>query len=119
MENPEVERYFSEIYQRDIDGFMDLVLASLRQFPDLLLLVRSTVATKREALSRMIDHYAERDEFETCVWLRDVSAELDGKTLPESLFFQQHWVYYYYNKLLISYFFEDEQISSDQQSGDA
>jgi hypothetical protein len=109
-----LENYFFDLYQRDIDSFMDSVLESIKKFPKLLLLARSTVPKKKELIGLMIKHYEERDEFETCMFLRDLTHALDGKTIPESMLATDHWVYYYYNKMILSYFFEDEQISSDK-----
>jgi hypothetical protein len=73
--NPQDEEFLAtllELRDQDLDMFMQLVLLSLKRFPDLAVEDDQPAEQKLEALKRMLAHFESKEEYEDCAFLRDL-----------------------------------------------
>lgn len=73
--NPQDEEFLAtllELRDRDLDKFMQLVLLSLKKFPDLAVSDEQPTEQKIAALKRMLSHFESKEEYEDCAFIRDL-----------------------------------------------
>ena len=61
------------------DGFMDLVMKVIKQHPDIVVEDDSDPNKKLMALTKIREHYVEKEEYENCVLIRDLEQKINGK----------------------------------------
>lgn len=82
-ENPlydeELLKTLLELREKDFDGFMNLVLSSLKKHPEVALEDRAPVESKLKALTSMLKHYEENESYEDCAFLRDLKESIENE----------------------------------------
>jgi hypothetical protein len=66
-----------ELKEKDLDGFMNLVLFSLKTHPDFAVEDDSPTENKVEALKRLLAHFEEKEEYEDCAFIRDLKKDIE------------------------------------------
>ena len=66
-----------DLKKRDIGKFMDLVLESLKTFPDLAVEDDVPIENKISALKTVIKHFEEREDYEDCAFIRDLQKKIE------------------------------------------
>jgi hypothetical protein len=66
-----------ELKERDIDGFMSLVLFSLKTHPDFAVEDDVPVDYKVEAMKKVLKHFEEKEDYEDCAFLRDLQKRIE------------------------------------------
>ena len=80
--NPQDEKFLAsllEIRERDPDLFMQLVLETLRRFPDLAVSDDNSTENKRRALDTMLKHFEGQEKYEDCAFLRDLKKTIEDE----------------------------------------
>jgi hypothetical protein len=62
-----------ELREKDVDGFMQLVLTSLKAFPETAVDDVHPVDDKLGALKILLRYFEEKEDYEDCAFLRDLS----------------------------------------------
>ena len=75
--DPEFIALIEEIKSRDPDKFMDLVLNSLKTFPDYAVEDNVPMETKVNALEIVLKHFETREEYEDCAFIRDLQKRIE------------------------------------------
>jgi hypothetical protein len=75
--DPEFIAKLEELKSRDIDKFMELVLASLKTFPDLAVEDDTPTGNKIQALKVVLKHLEEREDYEDCAFIRDLQKKIE------------------------------------------
>lgn len=66
-----------ELKEKDIDGFMSLVLLSLKTHPDTAVEDNVPVEHKVKAMKTVLKHFEEREDYEDCAFLRDLQKRIE------------------------------------------
>jgi len=66
-----------ELKEKDIDGFMGLVLLSLKTHPDVAVQANTPIENKVLAMKRVLKHFEEREDYEDCAFLRDLQKRIE------------------------------------------
>ena len=66
-----------ELKEKDIDGFMSLVLFSLKTHPDVAVQANTPIENKVLAMKRVLKHFEEREDYEDCAFLRDLQKKIE------------------------------------------
>jgi protein-arginine kinase activator protein McsA len=66
-----------ELKEKDIDGFMSLVLLSLKTHPDTAVQANTPIEHKVTAMKRVLKHFEEREDYEDCAFLRDLQKRIE------------------------------------------
>ena len=66
-----------ELKEKDIDGFMSLVLLSLKTQPDTAVQANTPIENKVTAMKRVLKHFEEREDYEDCAFLRDLQKRIE------------------------------------------
>jgi hypothetical protein len=66
-----------EIKEKDIDGFMSLVLLSLKTHPDFAVEDDTPIENKVSAMKRVLKHFEEKEDYEDCAFLRDLQKRIE------------------------------------------
>ena len=66
-----------ELKERDIDGFMGLVLFSLKTHPDFAVEDDVPIETKVSAMKKVLKHFEEKEDYEDCAFLRDLQKKIE------------------------------------------
>ena len=80
--NPRDEEFLAsllEIREQDPNLFMQLVLESLKRFPDLAAEDDNPAENKRRALDTMLKHFEGQEKYEDCAFLRDLKKTIDDE----------------------------------------
>jgi protein-arginine kinase activator protein McsA len=75
--DPEFIALIEEIKRTDPDKFMDLVLNSLKTFPDYAVEDNVPVETKVNALEIVLKHFEIREDYEDCAFIRDLQKRIE------------------------------------------
>jgi hypothetical protein len=75
--DPEFIALIEEIKRTDPDKFMDLVLNSLKTFPDYAVEDNVPVETKVNALEIVLKHFETREDYEDCAFIRDLQKRIE------------------------------------------
>jgi hypothetical protein len=75
--DPEFIALLEEIKKRDINRFMDLVLESLKTFPDTAVEDDVPIENKVTSLKTLLQHFEEREEYEDCAFIRDLQKRIE------------------------------------------
>ena len=67
-----------EIREKDYDQFMDLVLASLKTFPEFAVEDDVPVENKITALKTIINHLEEKEDYEDCAFILDLQKKIEN-----------------------------------------
>lgn len=62
--------------ERDPDGFMKLVLGSLKKYPELAVEDHAPAENKLRALKSMLEHFEQVEDYEDCAFLRDLTKQI-------------------------------------------
>ena len=65
--------------REDPDKLMDLVLGVMKQYPDLVVEDESDPQKKLKALTAMLEHYEEKEEYENCADIRDLTKKIKSE----------------------------------------
>jgi hypothetical protein len=65
--------------EEEPEGFMDLVMKVIKQHPDIVVEDDSDPKKKLMALTKIREHYVEKEEYENCVLIRDLEQKINGK----------------------------------------
>lgn len=68
-----------KMQEENPDGFMDLVMKVIKQNPDIVVEDDSDPNKKLMALTKIREHYVEKEEYENCVLIRDLEQKINGK----------------------------------------
>lgn len=68
-----------KMQEENPDGFMDLVMNVIKQHPDIVVEDDSDPNKKLMALTKIREHYVEKEEYENCVLIRDLEQKINGK----------------------------------------
>lgn len=72
--------YLADLKSRDFPAFMELVLESLKSFPDEAADEESDPETKDRAMTKILKYFESEERYEDCAFLRDLKAKIsDGK----------------------------------------
>jgi hypothetical protein len=80
--NPQDEEFLAslvELRERDPDLFMQMVLESLKRFPDLAVEDGHDFEHKRRALDQMLKHFESQEKYEDCAFIRDLRKKIDDE----------------------------------------
>jgi hypothetical protein len=66
-----------ELKERDIDGFMGLVLLSLKTHPDFAVEDDTPIENKVLAMKRVLKYFEEKEDYEDCAFLRDLQKRIE------------------------------------------
>jgi hypothetical protein len=66
-----------ELKDQDIGQFMELVLVSLKTFPDLAVEDDVPIENKISALKIIVKHFEEREDYEDCAFIRDLQKRIE------------------------------------------
>jgi hypothetical protein len=80
--NPQDEEFLAsllEIRERDPSLFMQLVLESLKRFPDLAVEDGHQVSQKISALKTMLRHFESEEKYEDCAFIRDLQKRIEDE----------------------------------------
>ena len=66
-----------ELKRKDINRFMDMVLESLKTFPDYAVEDDAPIENKLSALKLVIKHFEEREDYEDCAFIRDLQKKIE------------------------------------------
>lgn len=69
--------YLIELRDRDYLGFMELVLESLKSFPDLAIEEPSSLETKHAAMTKVMEYFEGAERYEDCAFLRDLKQKAE------------------------------------------
>lgn len=75
--DPEFIALIEEIKRTDPDKFMDLVLNSLKTFPDYAVEDNVPMETKVNALEIVLKHFETREDYEDCAFIRDLQKRIE------------------------------------------
>ncbi|CAB4175087.1 hypothetical protein UFOVP1247_77 [uncultured Caudovirales phage] len=75
--DPEFIARLQELKEKDPDLFMALVLESLKTFPELAVEDKQPLADKVKALKILMKFFEEREEYEDCVFIRDLQKKIE------------------------------------------
>lgn len=75
--DPEFIALIEEIKRTDPDKFMDLVLNSLKTFPDYAVEDNVPIETKVNALEIVLKHFETREDYEDCAFIRDLQKRIE------------------------------------------
>ena len=65
--------------EKDPDGFMQLVLSSLKKFPELAVEDRAPAENKLRALKAMLEHFESIEDYEDCAFIRDLTKQIKAE----------------------------------------
>ena len=65
-----------QLREKDPDGFMNLVLNSLKKYPELAVEDRSPAENKLRALKAMLEHFENIEDYEDCAFIRDLTKQI-------------------------------------------
>lgn len=66
-----------ELKEKDIDGFMSLVLFSLKTHPDFAVEDDTPIEKKVSAMKLVLKHFEEKEDYEDCAFLRDLQKRIE------------------------------------------
>lgn len=72
-----------KLRDENIDEFYNSVYAAMAMHPDLAVNDNSDPLKKLEALRRMRKHYEAKEDFEKCVFIRDLVKKIEKKNTEE------------------------------------
>lgn len=76
----ELIRNLLSLHDRNPNKFMDLVMEAIKENPEVVINEESDPEKKMLALSRIRQHYAEREEYENCAIIKELEDKINGKT---------------------------------------
>jgi hypothetical protein len=62
--------------EKDPDGFMKLVLGSLKKYPELAVEDRAPAENKLRALKAKLEHFERVEDYEDCAFIRDLTKQI-------------------------------------------
>ncbi len=65
-----------QLREKDPDGFMNLVLNSLKKYPELAVEDRAPAENKLRALKAMLEHFENIEDYEDCAFIRDLTKQI-------------------------------------------
>ena len=74
--DPNLLKVMLELREKDPDAFMDLVLNSLKKYPDLAIEDEAPTGNKLRALQLMLEHYENSENYEDCAFIRDLRQQI-------------------------------------------
>ena len=74
--DPELIEKLIELSKTDHNHFMDLVLESIKAFPEIAIEDDSEPATKLQALQKVIRHFENREEYEDCAFIHNLQQRI-------------------------------------------
>lgn len=81
MENPlydeELLRTMIELKKKDPDAFMNLVLSSLKKYPELAVEDTHPAENKLNALQSMMVHFEQAESYEDCAFLLEIKKQIE------------------------------------------
>lgn len=81
MENPlydeELLRTMIELKKKDPDAFMNLVLSSLKKYPELAVEDAHPAENKLRALQSMLVHFEQAESYEDCAFLLEIKKQIE------------------------------------------
>jgi len=80
--NPRDEEFLTSLLQireQDPALFMQLVLESLKRFPDLAIEDDQPNQQKISALKTMLRHFEEEEKYEDCAFIRDLQKKIEDE----------------------------------------
>jgi hypothetical protein len=80
--NPRDEKFLEsllEIREQDPALFMNLVLESLKRFPDLAVEDDQPTGQKISALKTMLRHFEKEEKYEDCAFIRDLQKRIEDE----------------------------------------
>ena len=66
-----------QLKEQDPDAFMQLMLDTIKRNPELAISDSAPTPSKIEALTRMLRHLEQKENFEDCVFIRDLANEIE------------------------------------------
>ncbi len=76
LNDPEFILALNEIKLTDLDLFMELILMSLKTFPEMAVKDDVPVENKLSALDRVIKHFENLERYEDCAFIRDIQKNI-------------------------------------------
>lgn len=67
----------AEIKENDYDTFMNIVLQSLKTFPDYAVEDNVPIEIKLGALDRVLKHFENKEDYEDCAFIRDLQKKIE------------------------------------------
>jgi len=77
LNDPKFIALLEEIKKTDINRFMDLVLESLKTFPDTAVEDDVPTENKVKSLKTLLKHFEEREDYEDCAFIRDLQKRIE------------------------------------------
>ncbi len=71
-----IHRMLDEIQRRDFSYYMDMCYESMVSFPEQVIGLNLPLESKLATMDRIIQHFADRDEFEKCNELNKIKREI-------------------------------------------
>lgn len=66
-----------EVRDRDYDKFMELVLTSLKTYPDFAVEDDAPIENKLTAMKVILNHLEEKEDYEDCVFILDLQKKIE------------------------------------------
>lgn len=66
-----------ELKEKDMDSFMDLVLLSLRTYPEFAVEDDTPTDDKIRAMKIVLKHFEEREDYEDCAFLLEIQKKIE------------------------------------------
>ena len=79
MDAIEIIMKLERLKETDIDAFFDLVFTSLSNFPDDAVKDSAEREKKIKAITRIIDHYLETEQYEKCQVLQTILTRIENE----------------------------------------
>ena len=80
MDRPDEEDFIAllmEVRDKDYDAFMNLVLKSLKTFPEFAVEDDAPIENKVSALKLVLNHLEEKENYEDCAFVRDLQKRIE------------------------------------------
>ena len=77
IDDPEFIAKLEELKEKDIDGFMQLVLFSLKTHPEFAVEDDTSTEDKVKAMKIVLKHFEEREDYEDCAFLLDLQKKIE------------------------------------------
>ncbi len=71
-----INRLLDEIQRRDFSAYMGMCYESMITYPEQVIGLNLPPESKRATMDRIIQHFADRDEFEKCNELNKIKREI-------------------------------------------
>jgi hypothetical protein len=75
--DPDFIAKLEDLKGRDINKFMELVLGSLKTFPDVAVEDSTPITNKIKALKVILNYLEEREDYEDCAFIRDLQKRIE------------------------------------------